>query len=82
VLKRSRGNTHGGHYDEKLRSQLPYDGGVPEETMVSDLEHAGFTNISCRDLMYIQDMQKSQQPWYRRFAQGRTYYILFATKQN
>jgi ubiquinone/menaquinone biosynthesis C-methylase UbiE len=74
------GHTHGGHYDEKLRSQLPYDGGVPKETMVSDLEHAGFTGICYRDLMYIQKMQKPQQPWYRRFAPGKTYYILAATK--
>jgi ubiquinone/menaquinone biosynthesis C-methylase UbiE len=81
-LAKISGHTHGGHYDEKLRSQLPYDGGVPEETLVSDLELAGFTDICCRDLMYIQEMQKSEQPWYRRFAQGKTYYILSATKQN
>ncbi len=74
------GHTHGGHYDEKLRSQLPYDGGVPKETMVSDLEHAGFTGICYRDLMYIQEMQKPQQLWYRRFAPGKTYYILAAMK--
>ncbi len=74
------GHTHGGHYDEELRSQLPYDGGVPEETMISDLKDAGFTGICCRDLMYIQEMQKSQQPWFRRFAPGKTYYILAARK--
>jgi ubiquinone/menaquinone biosynthesis C-methylase UbiE len=79
-LAKISGHSHGGRYDEKLRGQLPYDGGVPEETMVSDLEHAGFTGICCRDLMYIQEIQNSQQPWYRRFAQGRTYYILSATK--
>ena len=76
------GHTHGGHYDKKLRSQLPYDGGVPMETMVSDLEHAGFTGICFRDLMYIREMQKPQQPWYLRFAPAKTYYILAATKQN
>lgn len=76
------GHTHGGHYDKKLRSQLPYDGGVPKETMVSDLEDAGFTGICFRDLMYIREMQKPQQPWYLRFAPAKTYYILAATKQN
>jgi ubiquinone/menaquinone biosynthesis C-methylase UbiE len=81
-LARIFGHTHGGHYDKKLRSQFPYDGGVPKETMVSDLEHAGFTVTSCRDLMYIQEMQKPQHPWYRRFALGKTYYILAATKEN
>ncbi len=75
------GHTHGGHYDKKLRSQFPCDGGVPKETMVSDLEHAGFTGISYRDLMYIQEMQIPQQPWYRRFAPGKTYYLLAAKKR-
>jgi len=79
-LAKISGHTHGGHYDVKLRNQLPYDGGVPKETMVSDLEHAGFTGICYRDLMYIQEMQKPQQSWYRRFAPGKTYYILAATK--
>jgi ubiquinone/menaquinone biosynthesis C-methylase UbiE len=75
-------HTNHGHYDKKLRSQLPYDGGVPKETMISYLEHAGFTSIEFRDLMYIREMQKPQQPWFRRFAPGKTYYILAATKQN
>jgi Methylase involved in ubiquinone/menaquinone biosynthesis len=79
-LTRIFGHTHGGHYDKKLRSQLPYDGGVPKETMVSDLEHAGFTRIWVRDLRYIREMQKAQQPWYQRFAPAKTYYILAATK--
>jgi ubiquinone/menaquinone biosynthesis C-methylase UbiE len=81
-LARLFGHTHGCHYDEKLRSQLPYDGGVPEETMVSDLKHTGFTGISFRDLMYIREIQKRQQSWYQRFAPARTYYIVTATKQN
>lgn len=81
-LARIFGHTHGGHYDQKLRSQLPYDGGVPKETMVSDLERAGFTGIRFRDLMYIRDIQKLQQPWYQRFAPSRTYYIVAATKQS
>jgi hypothetical protein len=50
--------------------------------MVSYLEHAGFTDLCFRDLMYIRDMQKPQQPWYRRFAPGKTYYILAAKKQD
>jgi len=82
-LARIFGHTHGGHYDKKLQSRLPYDGGgVPKETMISDLEHAGFTGICFQDLMYIREMQKPQQPWYQRFAPGKTYYILAATKQN
>jgi len=79
-LARMFGHTHGGHYDEKLRSLLPYDGGVPKEIMVSDLKHAGFTGICSRDLMYIQEMQRPQQNWYRKFAPGKTYYLLAATK--
>lgn len=79
-LARISGHSHGGHYDKKLRDQLPYDGGVPEETMISDLKNAGFTSICYQDLMYIQKMQKPEQPWYRRFAPGKTYYILTAIK--
>jgi len=74
------GHAHDGHYDKKLRSQLPYDGGVAKETMVSDLKYAGFTVISFHDLMYIREMQKLQQPWYQRFAPDKTYYIVTATK--
>ncbi len=81
-LARIFGHSHGGHYDTKLREQLPYDGGVPEETMISDLEHAGFTGICVRDLMYIRDLQKPHQPWYQRFAPARTYYLLAATKEH
>lgn len=79
-MARISGHSHGGHYDKKLRDQLPYDGGVPEETMISDLKNAGFTSICYQDLMYIQKMQKPEQPWYRRFAPGKTYYILTAIK--
>lgn len=81
-LARLSGQTHGGHYDEKLRSHLPRDGGVAEESMVSDLEHAGFSGISVRDLMYIREIQKRGQPWYRRFAPAMTYYLVAATKKN
>ncbi|MFA4861322.1 class I SAM-dependent methyltransferase [Methanoregula sp.] len=76
------GHTHGGHYDKELRSQLPYDGGVPKEAMISGLSHAGFVNISIRDLMYIREIQKSQIPWYQRFAPAKTYYLLAATKHD
>jgi ubiquinone/menaquinone biosynthesis C-methylase UbiE len=80
-LARIFGDTHGGHYDTRIWSQLPYGGGVPEETMRSDLVHAEFTNICYYDLMYIREMQKPHQPWYRRFAPGKTYYLIAATKQ-
>jgi ubiquinone/menaquinone biosynthesis C-methylase UbiE len=79
-LARILGHSHGGHYDEELRSRLPYDGGVPKETLRSDLENAGFVNISFRDLMYIREIQKRGQPWYQRFAPASTYYIVAATK--
>lgn len=75
------GHTHGGHYDKSLRCQLPYDGGVPRETMESDLEQAGFTAPCFRDLMYIRDLQKPLQPWYLRFAPSKTYYLIAATKR-
>lgn len=79
-LARIFNHTHGSHYDKDLRRYFPYDGGVPRETMVSDLERTGFTGICHRDLMYILELQRPQQPWYRRFAPGKTYYILAATK--
>jgi hypothetical protein len=68
-------------YTQELRSHLPFDGGMPKETMISYLEHAGFTDVCFRDLMYIREMQKPQQPWYRRFAPSKSYYILAATKR-
>lgn len=80
-LARIFDRTNHSHYDKKLRSHLPYDGGVPHETMVSCLERAGFVDLCFRDLMYIREMQKPLQPWYRRFAPGKTYYILTATKK-
>lgn len=76
------GHSHGGHYDKILRSQLPYDGGVPKEMMISEVKHTGFTDICFRDVMYIREILKPQQPWYQKFAPGETYYILAATKQN
>lgn len=73
--------TNHSHYDKNLRSHLPYDGGMPKEIMMSCLDDAGFGGASFRDLMYIREMQKPQQPWYRRFAPSKTYYILAAKKQ-
>jgi ubiquinone/menaquinone biosynthesis C-methylase UbiE len=81
-LSKIFGHAHGGHYDKELRSNFPYDGGVPEETMVSELEHAGFTGICIRDLLYIRNIQKRGQPWYQRFAPARTYYLVAATKHD
>ncbi len=81
-LARIFGQTHGGHYDEKVRSQLPCDGGMPEETLVSYLDHAGFTGICVRDLMHIRELQKRELPWYQRFAPAMTYYLVAATKMN
>lgn len=80
-LARIFDHSHHSQYDKELRSQLPYDGGMPKETMISYLGRTGFGGIEFRDLMYIREMQKSQQPWYRRFAPGKTYYILTATKR-
>jgi hypothetical protein len=48
--------------------------------MADMLEHAGFTGISFRDLMYIREIQKRGQPWYQRFAPAETYYIVAAKK--
>jgi ubiquinone/menaquinone biosynthesis C-methylase UbiE len=81
-LSRIFGHSHGGHYDKNLRSHFPCDGGVPEEFMVSGLEHAGFTGIRIRDLLYIRAIQKAYQPWYQRFAPARTYYLVVATKKD
>ncbi|OPY41942.1 MAG: hypothetical protein A4E42_01692 [Methanoregulaceae archaeon PtaU1.Bin222] len=49
--------------------------------MLSFLKGAGYSVVNIRDLMYIRDMQRSQQPWYRRFAPQKTYYILTAKKE-
>jgi len=73
--------THPASYDTTLRSRLPHEGGVPMETMLAYLKHAGFSNLQSRDLMYIRELQKSQISWYRRLAQGRSYYLIASTKQ-
>ena len=81
-MARIFGHTHGGHYDKNLRSHLPYDGGVPREVMESDLEQTGFSSIKFQDIKFIQEIQKQQQPWYLKFAPGRSYYIIAATKKD
>jgi len=74
------GNASGKSYDRSLRNQLPHDGGVPQETMMAWLERAGFFNMQFRDLMYIHELQKLHLPWYKRFAAGRSYYIIVSIK--
>jgi ubiquinone/menaquinone biosynthesis C-methylase UbiE len=75
------GETHHKSYDRDLRSHLPHDGGVPHNTARSYMQRAGFTGTEFHDLMYIRELQKAELPWYRRLAQGRSYYILAAKKQ-
>lgn len=82
VFAKIFGNTHDGYYDKKLRSQLPYDWGVPSEALVSEFEFTGFTDIRFRDLMFIQMIQNQKQPWFRRFSPGNTYYLGVAIKKD
>lgn len=74
------GDAHHRAYDRDLRSQLPHDGGVPREAALGYLERAGFTRMDFRDLMYIREMQRERQPWYRRIAPSKSYYLLSAEK--
>jgi ubiquinone/menaquinone biosynthesis C-methylase UbiE len=67
-------------YDRDLRSHLPHDGGVPREVALAYLEHAGFSGMHFRDLMYIREMQRARQTWYRRIAPSKSYYILSGKK--
>lgn len=69
-------NTHRRSYDRALRSRLPYGGGVPLESMQALLGRTGFLPLHVRDLLYIRDLHRSQLPWYKRLAQGKTYYIV------
>lgn len=73
-------HTHPASYGQDVRTRLPHGGGVPKEAMQAYLGQAGFLNIQLRDLMYIRELQKSRLPWYRRIAQGKSYYIVAATK--
>ncbi len=71
-----RGDTHHRSYDSDLRSQLPHDGGVPKEAALAYLRDAGFSGMKFQDLMYIRDMQRQRQAWYRRIAPSKSYYLL------
>jgi ubiquinone/menaquinone biosynthesis C-methylase UbiE len=73
-------HTHPESYDRAIRSRLPHNGGVPEETLLAFLKNAGFSSIQFRDLMYIRELQKSQLAWYKKLAQGRSYYICASIK--
>jgi ubiquinone/menaquinone biosynthesis C-methylase UbiE len=73
-------STHPASYSEGVRTRLPLGGGVSEETMQAFLQQAGFLDMQFRDLMYIRELQKLQLPWYRRFAQGKSYYLVTSTK--
>ncbi len=75
-------NTHRRSYDRALRSRLPYEGGVPLESMLALLERAGFLPLHVGDLLYIRDLHRSQLPWYRRLAQGKTYYLVASITEN
>jgi ubiquinone/menaquinone biosynthesis C-methylase UbiE len=75
------GDSHHKSYDPDLRNHLPHDGGVPHEVALSYMTRAGFTGMYFRDLKYIRELQKAELPWYRRLAQGKSYYILAAKKQ-
>ncbi len=72
--------THGKSYDKTVRSQLPYEGGVPKETIFTCLERTGFFKIHYSDLMYIREIQKQQMPWYKRFVKGKSYYLVHSKK--
>jgi ubiquinone/menaquinone biosynthesis C-methylase UbiE len=76
-----RDNTHHRSYGPAIRRSLPYGGGVPEERTRECLEDAGFVHVRTRDLMYIRALYRSELPWYRRFAQGRSYYIIASMKK-
>jgi len=81
ILDRTRHN----NLDKKFQSQLPFNGrngGIPKEKLGSFLERAGFSGISFQNITYIREMQKFQQPWYRRFVPTQCYYIISATRQD
>jgi len=80
ILDRTRHS----HLDKKFRSQLPFNsdnGVIPKDKLGSFLERAEFSGISFHDITYIREMQRLQQPWYRRFAPTQSYYIISATRQ-
>jgi hypothetical protein len=69
-------NTHQRSYDSTIRNVLPYGGWVPEEITLKYLEDAGFIHLDTRDLVYIRELHKSEFPWYKKFVQGKSYYII------
>jgi ubiquinone/menaquinone biosynthesis C-methylase UbiE len=73
-------HTHPASYSEGVRTRLPLGGGVSEETIQAYLQQAGFLDMQFRDLMYIRELQKLQLPWYRKLAQGKSYYIVASKK--
>jgi ubiquinone/menaquinone biosynthesis C-methylase UbiE len=72
--------THPASYNDDIRARLPHGGGVSREVTLDYISRAGFTDMKFRDLMYIRKMQKSQLTWYQRLAQGKSYYLVAATK--
>lgn len=73
-------NTHHRSYDQTIRSTLPYGGGVPEEVTLKYLNDVGCIHLDTRNLMYIRELYQSALPWYRRCAQGKSYYIITSAK--
>ncbi|MDD1729622.1 MAG: methyltransferase domain-containing protein [Methanospirillum sp.] len=73
-------NTHQRSYDPTIRASLPYAGGVPEEITLNLLKDTGFVHLDTRNLMYIRELQKTDLPWYKRLAQGKSYYIIISVK--
>ncbi|HTY15577.1 MAG TPA: methyltransferase domain-containing protein [Methanoregulaceae archaeon] len=73
-------STHPASYNNDIRIRLPHHGGVPGEAMLDYLNQAGFVDIKEKDLMYIRSLQQSQLSWYRRLAQGESYYLIAAIK--
>jgi ubiquinone/menaquinone biosynthesis C-methylase UbiE len=70
--------------DKKFRTQLPFNGsngGIPKETLGLFLENAGFSGISFRDIAYIREMQRIEQPWYRQLVPAQGYYLISATRR-
>lgn len=73
-------NTHQRSYDTRIRASLPYAGGVPEGITLNLLKDAGFIHQGTRNLMYIRELHKPILPWYKRLAQGKSYYIIVSVK--
>lgn len=74
-------NTHQRSYDSTIRTILPYGGGVPEEITQKLLKEAGFIHLDTRNLKYIRELYSSELPWYKKWVQGMSYYIIASLKQ-